>query len=79
MIIELFASTLNRITAIVRCVSSVNAELLDWLRREQTQKTMRNKKVAFFSVVEQEHKIFDTVFIMHAITGLLYISMIYAS
>ena len=54
MIIELFASTLNRITAIVRCVSSVNAELLDWLRREQTQKTMRNEETSdFFSVVEQ--------------------------
>ena len=43
---ELFASTLNRITASVRCVCStavvVNAKLLDWLRREQIKKTMRN-------------------------------------
>ena len=45
---ELFAHTLNRITVRVRRVSStaavVNAELIDWLRREQKKKTTRNEE-----------------------------------
>ena len=45
---ELFASTLNGITASVRCVSSIivvlNAKLTNYLRRTQTKNTVRNKK-----------------------------------
>ena len=56
MIKELFAPTLNRITVMVRCVSSmavvVNAEL-DWLRREKTERNgeeRRNpKRVTFLA------------------------------
>ena len=45
---ELFASTLNGITASGRCMSSkivvLNAKLTDYLRRTQTKKTVRNEE-----------------------------------
>ena len=46
---ELFASTLNGVTASVRCVSSIivvlNAKLTRLIAAPQTQRTVRNKKV----------------------------------
>ena len=45
---ELFASTLNRIPASVRCVSSMiavlNDKFTDYLRPRRTKKTVRNEK-----------------------------------
>ena len=76
---ELFASTLNGITASVRCVSFIivilNAKLTQLIAAAQTNPAMRNgkipKRVPFFTSQTHEHLTSIAVLNVHTKTGLL--------
>ena len=78
---ELFVSTLNGITASIRCVSSfivvLNAKLTQLIvAHANKKKTVRNKKARrecrFLLVETHKHLTSMTVFTVHAKTSLLY-------
>ena len=84
---ELFASTLNGITASVRCVSSIivvlNATLTRLVVAHANTKHSEKQKVrrgaVFLLVGTHKHLTSMAVFTVHAKTSLLYFSTIYAS
>ena len=77
---ELFASSLNRITASVRCVSSIivvlNAKLIRLIAVHANRNPVRNKKARrecrFLLVETHKHLTFITVFTVHAKASILY-------
>ena len=84
---DLFASTLDRIPASVRCVSSIIVVLnpkLTWLiagaRKHKTQRETKSPKMCRFLLVgAHKHLTSIAVFTVHAKTSLLYFQTIYAS